>query len=193
MPNFSKDIEEILEKIRLNCGILHEYNRKRFIEYNQQIKWYRIPVLILSSTASVWSVSGTTFLEQSNVSLINMLMGLCAGLITSIELFVKLDEKMKNAEDLGHKYYSLSIDIYRTLLLDDMNRTQEGKEYLNEAFGQYLKLNENGFLLDKRIKDQLLVLPEKLKLTLPSPMSLNTLNTETDSNSSKDLGNLNNL
>ena len=193
MPNFSKDIEEILEKIRLNCGILHEYNRKRFIEYNQQIKWYRIPVLILSSTASVWSVSGTTFLQQSQVSLINMMMGLFAGLITSIELFVKLDEKMKNAEDLGHKYYSLSIDIYRTLLLDDMNRTQEGKEYLNEAFGQYLKLNENGFLLDKRIKDQLLVLPEKLKLTLPSPMSLNTLNTETDSNSSKDLGNLNNL
>jgi len=58
---------------------------------------------------------------------------------------------------------------------------------LNEVFSEYLKLNENGFLLDKRIKDQLLILPEKLKLTLPSPMSLNTLNseTDTDSNSSK--------
>ena len=186
MPNFTKDIEDILEKIRLNCGILHEYNRKRFIEYNQQIKYYRIPVLILSSTASVWSVSGTTFLQQSQVSLINMMMGLCAGLITSIELFVKLDEKMKNAEDLSHKYYTLSIDIFKTLLLDDANRTPEGKEYLNEVFSEYLKLNENGFLLDKRIKDQLLVLPEKLKLFLPSPMSVSTLNdNETDSNSSK--------
>jgi len=47
-------------------------------------------------------------------------------------------------------------------------------------------LNENGFLLDKRIKDQLLILPEKMRLFLPSPMSVSTLNdTETDSNSSK--------
>ena len=190
MPNFSKDIEDILEKIRLNCGILHEYNRRRFMEFNQQIKYYRIPVLVLSSCASVWSVSGTTFLPQEQVSLVNCFMGLCAGLITSLELFIKLDEKMKGAEDMGHKYYSLSIDIYKTLMLDDCNRTQEGKEYLNEVFSEYVKLNENGFLLDKKIKDQLLDLPKKLMLYIPSPKSINSSlgnNTDSDveSNSSK--------
>ena len=189
MTNFSTDICDILEKLRINCGILHEYNRRRFMEFNQQIKYYRIPVLVLSSCASVWSVSGTTFLPQNQVSLVNCLMGLSAGLITSLELFIKLDEKMKNAEDMGHKYYSLSIDIYKTLMLDDCNRTSEGKEYLNEVFSEYVKLNENGFLLDKKIKDQLLDLPKKMLLYLPSPKSINSLGNNTDSdvesNSSK--------
>ena len=75
-------------------------------------------------------------------------------------------------------------------MLDDCNRTQEGKEYLNEVFSEYVKLNENGFLLDKKIKDQLLDLPKKLMLYIPSPKSTNSSlgnNTDSDveSNSSK--------
>jgi hypothetical protein len=104
-PLFTPDIEGILEHIRVNCAILTEYHRKDFLKLNNSIKYYRIPVLLLSSVASVWSVSGTAFLEQEVVSLVNCFLGLVAGTITSIELFVKLDEKMKLAEELSHKYY----------------------------------------------------------------------------------------
>tara|TARA_R110002110_G_scaffold272098_6_gene487666 strand:- start:260 stop:802 length:543 start_codon:yes stop_codon:yes gene_type:complete len=164
MTNFTPDVEDILEKIRLNSTTLYEYNRKRFLVYTEQMKYYRIPVLVLSSVASVWSISGTTFLEQEHVSLVNMLLGLSAGLITSLELFSKLDQKMKSAEDNGHRYYALSADIYKTLLLDDANRNKDAMEYLNEVFSEYIKLNENSFLLDRKIKDQLMILPDKKML-----------------------------
>lgn len=161
-PLFTADIEGILENIRINCAILTEYHRKDFLKLNNSIKYYRIPVLLLSSIASVWSVSGTAFLDQEIVSLTNCFLGLVAGTITSIELFVKLDEKMKLAEELSHKFYIISADIFKTLSLRDENRQQSGKDYLMEIFSDYLKLIEKSNILNKRVKDQLLPLPEGL-------------------------------
>ena len=159
-PLFTQDIEGILEHIRVNCAILTEYHRKDFLRLNQSIKYYRIPVLLLSSLASVWSVSGTSFLKQEVVSLVNCFLGLVAGTITSIELFVRIDEKMKLAEELSHKFYIISADIFKTLSLRDENRQQSGKDYLMETFSEYLKLIEKSNILDKRVKDQLLPLPD---------------------------------
>ena len=92
-PLFTADIEGVLEHIRINCAILTEYHRKDFLKLNNSIKYYRIPVLLLSSVASVWSVSGTAFLDQEIVSLTNCMLGLIAGTITSIELFVNWTRK----------------------------------------------------------------------------------------------------
>jgi hypothetical protein len=184
-PLFTPDIEGILEHIRVNCAILTEYHRKDFLKLNNSIKYYRIPVLLLSSVASVWSVSGTAFLEQEVVSLVNCFLGLVAGTITSIELFVKLDEKMKLAEELSHKYYIISADIFKTLSLRDENRQQSGKDYLMETFSNYLKLIEKSNILDKKVKDQLLPLPDSLNpVALARTTSGLTLETPTNSETS---------
>lgn len=179
--NFSQDIECVLENIRLNSALLTEHHRKEFLQYNNSIKYYRIPVLLLSSLASVWSVSGTSFLDQDIVSLVSCLMGFLAGTITSIELFQKIDEKMKLAEELSHKFYILSADIFKTLSLRDENRGCLGKDYLMETFGDYLKLIEKSNILSKRIKDQLIPLPEPLNnsstSSINSPRALNRVPT----------------
>ena len=185
-PLFTADIEGVLEHIRINCAILTEYHRKDFLKLNNSIKYYRIPVLLLSSVASVWSVSGTAFLDQEIVSLTNCMLGLIAGTITSIELFVKLDEKMKLAEELSHKYYIISADIFKTLSLRDENRNQSGKDYLMEIFSNYLKLIEKSNILNKRVKDQLLPLPQGLNpISLERTRSGLTIETPTSSESER--------
>ena len=185
-PLFTADIEGVLEHIRINCAILTEYHRKDFLKLNNSIKYYRIPVLLLSSVASVWSVSGTAFLDQEIVSLTNCMLGLIAGTITSIELFVKLDEKMKLAEELSHKYYIISADIFKTLSLRDENRNQSGKDYLMEIFSNYLKLIEKSNILNKRVKDQLLPLPQGLNpISLDRTTSGLTIETPTSSESER--------
>lgn len=185
-PLFTADIEGVLEHIRVNCAILTEYHRKDFLKLNNSIKYYRIPVLLLSSVASVWSVSGTAFLDQEIVSLTNCMLGLIAGTITSIELFVKLDEKMKLAEELSHKYYIISADIFKTLSLRDENRNQSGKDYLMEIFSNYLKLIEKSNILNKRVKDQLLPLPQGLNpISLDRTSSGLTIETPTSSESER--------
>jgi len=170
--NFSADIECVLENIRLNCVLLTEHHRKEFLALNNSIKYYRIPVLLLSSVASVWSVSGTNFLDQKIVSFVSCMMGLIAGTITSIELFQKIDEKMKLSEELSHKYYIISADIYKTLSLKDENRGTTGKDYLVEIFSNYLKLIEKSNILTKKLKDQLLPLPINLIERSVSSMSI---------------------
>jgi hypothetical protein len=162
VPLFTQDIESILENIRVNCSILTEYHRKDFLKLNKSIKYYRIPVLLLSSIGSIWSIAGTTFLQQHTVSLINCLLGLISAFITSIELFEKINEKMKLAEELSHKYYTLSADIFKTLSLKIENRDIKGKQYLMEIFTDYLKLCEKSNILDKKINDQLVPITKQI-------------------------------
>ena len=174
--NFTQDIEGILENIRLNSSILHDYHRKQFITLNGKIKYYRIPVLIFSSIASVWAIGGDAFLPQDQVSLISSGLGLVAGTITSIELFEKIDEKMKLSEELSHKFYTMSVDIFRTLSLYDKNRGISGKDYLSQVFSEYVKMVEKSDLTGKKMKDKLMPLPQplhELSLQVPpnTPMS----------------------
>ena len=174
--NFTQDIEGVLENIRINSAILHDYHRKQFIALNGRIKYYRIPVLIFSSIASVWAIGGDAFLPQDQVSLISSGLGLVAGTITSIELFEKIDEKMKLSEELSHKFYTMSVDIFRTLSLYDKNRGISGKDYLSQVFSEYVKMVEKSDLTGKKMKDKLMPLPQplvNLSLCVPpnTPMS----------------------
>lgn len=172
MPAFSADQENVLESIRINCAMLTEYHRKNFLKLSSSITYYRIPVLLLSSVASVWSISGTSFLDQHSVSLINCMLGLCAGFITSVELFQKLDQKIKSSEDLSHAFYRVGADIFKTLSLRDENREVKGNQYLSEIFSDYIKLVEKSNILDTKLKDQLLPLPVKLEKSLDSSIRL---------------------
>lgn len=194
--NFTPDVESVLENIRINCALLTEHHRREFLALNSSIKYYRIPVLLLSSIASVWSVSGTTFFQQDVVSFASCMMGLIAGTVTSIELFQKIDEKMKLSEELSHKFYVISADIYKTLSLRDDNRGTTGKEYLCEVFSDYLKLIEKSDILTKRLKDQLIPLPLPLierNITNITPsisstsLSLNSPRNAENSSSSDDV------
>lgn len=169
-PNFTQDIEGVLENIRINSAMLHDFHRKQFIQLNGKIKYYRIPVLIFSSIASVWAIAGSTFLQQEVVSLISSGLGLIAGTITSIELFEKIDEKMKLAEELSHRFYTMSVDIFKMLSLYDKNRGVNGKEYLSQVFSEYIKMVERSDLTGKKLKDKLMPLPQPImNLTLQVP------------------------
>ena len=154
--NWTGDLELILDNIRKNSSLLHEYHRKSFLHLNSQIKYYRIPVLVLSSVASVWSIAGASFMEQEEVSLINCFLGFTASLITSIELYIGIGKQMETEIVLSREYYVLSVDIFKTLSLDCENRLNDGKEYLNECYGNYIKLIERSDVLDKRIHDELM-------------------------------------
>lgn len=176
--NFTNDVEGVLENIRINSAILHDFHRKQFISLNGKIKYYRIPVLIFSSIASVWAVSADSFLPQEQVSLTSSALGLIASLITSIELFEKIDEKMKLAEELSHKFYTMSVEIFKMLSLYDKNRGVSGKEYLSQVFSEYVKMVEKSDLTSKKLKDKLMPLPQplhELSLIVPpnTPMGSN--------------------
>ena len=61
----NEDYENILNMIRLNSIDLSKYYKKRDYELKSYFKYFKIPIIILSSINSVISVSLNTFIEQN--------------------------------------------------------------------------------------------------------------------------------
>ena len=60
------------------------------------------------------------------------LIAMLCGLITSLELYLSIQSSMENHLKCAKDFYTLSIDIYKTLELTRDIRGEDGKEYLNK-------------------------------------------------------------
>ena len=153
---FSSDMETILENIRINCTILTEFHRKKFLYYKKQIKYYRIPVLILSALNSVIAVGVPPhYVAQENISLVNCGLSLISGIIVSIELFIGINATMERHMVASREFYTLSTDIYKILSLERLHRGIKGDVYLNDKFSLYQKLVEQSNILEQKVLDAL--------------------------------------
>jgi len=163
------DIEAVLDKIRQNCNVLANYHRKRYLTLKSRLKFYRIPIIVISSLNSSFAVCLTGFLHQTYISLINMALSLIVGIISSIEMFYGLTKQME-IELVGSKdFYILSCDIYKWLSLSPENRVSTPKEFLNECYTKYIKLIETSITLKKRLEDKLVeISPPTILNTNPS-------------------------
>ena len=74
--NWTEDIELLLKYIFENAVIMNELHKKRFLFYKGQLKFYRIPIIILSGFNSVLSVGLSKFVNQDLVSVITCLVSL---------------------------------------------------------------------------------------------------------------------
>lgn len=163
MNHWSDEIEEICEKLRVNCVNLSEYHRKRFYHFKSYGKWFRLPLIFLASLNSTASVGLQPVLDQQIISGITCLIGMIMGVIGSLELYLGIQAAMELELKQSKEFYTLAIHLYKTLALCRENRLEDGKEYLNEKYSQYIKLCESSNLLDRQMKSDLLArVPENL-------------------------------
>jgi hypothetical protein len=151
----NKDIEKILDNIRLNSVILSKQHKKRHYYLKDKIKYFRLPTIILSALNSVFSVGLQPYMEQKTISITNCLISLICGIIVSIEMFLSIETGMRQEYESCKEYYLLSVDIQKYLLLDVENRNIEAQTYLEKCYNQYVKLYENSGLVKKEIHDSL--------------------------------------
>ena len=172
---FNTDIERLLDKIRQNCVIMSDYHKKRYLYLKERLKLFKIPIIILSSLNSVFSVGSQPYLEQGHISALVSGISLIVGILGSIELFMKVRENMEVELLAQREFYILSISIYKILQLDKENRNVDMKLFLEETFSQYQKLIENSNVVEKKIKDKLTLLDGVSKVeTLATSSSLST-------------------
>jgi uncharacterized protein YdcH (DUF465 family) len=150
-----EDADIILENIRCNCIILSDYHKKQYFLLLSLLKYFRIPIIIISAFASVLNIGLQPFLEQQYISIICCMLSLVTGLIGSIELFLQVQKKMENELMNSRDFYLTAIDIYKVLSLEPEHRNGDGLKYLDGKFAVYCKMIENSNVLDKSIQDQL--------------------------------------
>jgi hypothetical protein len=154
--NDCQDIEQILENLRINSVNLSEYHRKRFYHFKSFGKYFRIPIIVLSSITASASVGLQPVLQQEVISGLTCLLGFGIAVISSIEMYLGIQTAMDQEIALSRDYYSLAIEIYKCLTLSREHRTEEPKSYLDNKYGQYQSLTETSTLLSKRLKADLL-------------------------------------
>jgi len=162
--NIWSDTEyKILENVRINSVNLSEYHRKRYYHFKSYAKYFDLPILFLSSFSASFLMGANVYLDQNTINLIGCGFNTCITLISSVKLYLNINENMKLENDMSKEFYTLAIDIYKTLSLNPDERGESGISYLNKKYNQYSKLVESSNLLKSRFKtDQLIVIPPNL-------------------------------
>ena len=172
--NWTRDVNDILDKIRINSIVLSNEHKKTYFLLSSRIKWFRVPVIFLSALGSVFGIGLSPYLPQLLISEICSAMSLVVGLIGSIELFLAISTKMESELVQSKELYLLAIEIQKTLLLDMENRNGDGMAYLEDKFNVYSKLIENSYLLECKIMDELTPLPSELHTKISANQSWDT-------------------
>ena len=150
------DVEQILENIRINAVNLADYHRKRFYHFKSFGKYFRIPIIVLSSITASASVGLQPVLDQGIISGLTCLLGFGIAVISSIEMYLGIQPAMDAELALSRDYYTLAIDIFKCLNLSRENRTEEPRSYLDKKYSDYKSLRESSSLLKSRMTVDLL-------------------------------------
>ena len=155
MTDWTNDIDDVLNAIRLNCVVLCKRHKTRYFELKYSLNFYKLPVIVLNGCNSIISVGLQPYTSQGVISLTTSLIALLCGIIGSIELFLGVQKRLEADLISSREYYLLSVDIFKTLTLNRENRPIPAKDYLNEIYNKYVKLVESSEALVKKIEDKL--------------------------------------
>jgi hypothetical protein len=187
---WTTDKESTLECIRCNAIRMADYHKRRFIYYKGQLKYFRIPVIIISGINSVVSVGMTNYIDQSTISGVTCLLSLLCSIIGSVELFLQIQTSMEIELTSSKDFYLLGVDIFKTLSLQRENRIPNATSYLDEKYQTYTKLIEASQIVNHRMRDSLAPLPSITNgmPNTPSTSSLSILIPRTDNDSGSGSG-----
>jgi hypothetical protein len=165
--------EEFLRRLHLECHTLAEYNRKQFQVYSRIHQRFTVPILVLSGINSLFAVSTQPFLEQNLISITNACLSLFCGILGSIQMFMKVDSKIHQFVICAHEFKKLSYRISRELSVEPNVRSNNAKEFLNDAFNEFNNILDKMETKEKRTREWLM-LPE----TNEGPSDSTTMSTE---------------
>ena len=148
---WSKDVERLLEKIRVNACVLSHHHKAYYNYLKDKLKFFRIPTIIISAVNTVLSISLGLYTQWSNV--IICCLNLVVTILSSIEMFLGIQKSIENHFILQRDFYLLSIDIFKNLELKRENRKNKGIDYLETVTQEYNRLFEMSSL--QHIKDKL--------------------------------------
>ena len=178
--NWSHSVDSLLDKIRLNAVYLTNRHINNHLYYKNCSKYFEIPTIVLSVFSGSFSVGSDGFLNQELISIVSCSISMLITILTSIKLYMKIQENSTQEQELAVSFKTLALDIFKVLSLPEEDRGIDGLIYLNKTYGKYVNLVENSQILNKfNKKDQLLVIDPKLLIS----SSNNSLTDEEESQS----------
>ena len=156
--SYTDEIETVLENVRCNCVVLHNEHRLRYLQLKGTLKYYKVPIIVISSISSIISLS-QQFIDQNIITLLNMILGLICSIIGSIELFFGISNQLIKEHDTSKEFHVLAMSIFKCLTLKRIDRPENGITFLENTYSNYIKLIENSCILKTQTNDKLCDIP----------------------------------
>jgi hypothetical protein len=145
--------EAFLRKLEEQCNYMQKHYAKEFTYYNSLSSRFNIPILIISSVNALTAISLGQFVEQNMVSILNAVLSAGTGVLGSIQLYMKLNEKMTRALNSSVHVKRIALKISKELSIDRAQRVTEGVAFLNECFIEFNSTIEAGNPLEKTMEN----------------------------------------
>lgn len=161
---WTNDIESVLEKIRTNSIQLSKAHKNRYFYLKHILLYFRLPIIVISGFSSIISVGFQAYIPQSEISIITCLLSLLCSIIGSIELYLAIQTQMESELISSKDFYLLSIDIFKMLTLDPINRPIEGPNYLADKYKDYCEFFKKSNTISKKMHDTLIEVDKHITL-----------------------------
>jgi len=163
---WSEDIHGILRDLLHNCDELQKHHKQKYLINKKRLSYFRIPIILISSANSVFSLGLSSFISQQNTSLVNCLLSLLCGTIGAVELFLQINRKLEQSILSYQSYKLLSVKISAELKLNPSNRKLEGTDFLGEVIEEYRNLFEKSTIIRDKLNDKLILQHHVIKNVL---------------------------
>ena len=147
--------EEYLNKIERQCNAYAAYFGKEYQYYHALSSKFNIPILIISSLNALCAISLNDFLSQRYVSILNAILSAGTGVLGSIQLYMKINEKTTNATRSQILMKRLALKISKELSVDRVSRTTDGQVFLQDCFSEFNASLEQSNPIEKKIQNYL--------------------------------------
>jgi hypothetical protein len=159
--NVFSEAEALLDMLRLNGISRGDYHGQNYLRLKNTLYCYRVPIIILSAVNAFFASSTQAYIKQTTISTVTTVISLICGIITGIELFLNVQANAE-AELRSHKkYYGLSTEILRTLILHHGQSEEDMATYVNQKFADYMRINMASSVIMDDFED-ILVPPQPL-------------------------------
>jgi hypothetical protein len=145
--------EEFLGNIEKQSNMLHEYYLKEYKYYHTLSTKFNIPILVISSLNALCAISLNDFLRQRYVSILNAVLSAGTGMLGSVQLYMKINEKLTNALRSSINMKKLALKISKELTIARDQRATEGQPFLSDCFSEFNTALEQGNPLEKKMQN----------------------------------------
>ena len=156
VASWTEDINGLMLSLQDNADQLQKMHKEKYLHYKGRLIVFRIPLIILSTVNSVFSVGLSQYASQETTSTVNCFLSLLCAIISAIELFLGIHKKMEQALVSYHGYKLLSIRIAAQRRLTPENRQEDGHVFLTSVLNEYRNLFEGSNVLRIQLHDRLL-------------------------------------
>lgn len=142
-----QSVEPILIRLKHTCFKTHRAYEKVYITAKANLKYYDVPIIVLSSINSVFIAGARAYLDDMIVSVITCIISLIVGIVQSLKTFFKIDEHRENALSTHKDLFKLFCELSTTLDQPMSSRGVDAHKYLADKLADYTKIQDKAIVV----------------------------------------------